>query len=215
MAFCGNCGTQLASEGAQCGKCGGINAQYYQPMPYYPPQGPSPDKDVGKALGIVALIVIVIVVIIVILALIAFFYIVVVGFGGTGDMYYSTPVGAWNSVDATSSTTAELHFGTFSTSVAPTDIMVYVREDGTSAGHLVFTGDTIPTPATMNWIDGPSGASAEYMDYNYHGGLINAGDYITLEGLNPDTQYTIELYYIPSDSTIAMTGDGTTFTTEP
>ncbi len=210
MAFCRNCGAQIADESAQCAQCGGVPGQYYQPVPYGPPPRQSPDEDVGKALGIVALIIVIVIIVTVVLA--AVLYVMVIDFGDTSSVEYA-PVGTWNYIDTTS-TTAELQFGTFSNEVAPTDIMIYVREGGTNLGTISFTSDTAPSPASLVWVGGPAGVSAEYHDLNSQGGNINAGDYIVLEGLDPDTNYSVELYHIPSDMIISMMGDYS-FTTEP
>ena len=76
MAFCRNCGAQIADENANCGNCSGAGA-YYQPVPYYGPPPQNPDDEVGKALGIVALIVVIVILVIVVLA--AVLYVMVIG----------------------------------------------------------------------------------------------------------------------------------------
>ena len=212
MAFCENCGAEKADLNAQCSKCGGPDdGQYFQPVPYMPPPPRSPDEDVGKALGIIALIVVIIVIVVVIAA--AFFYVMVIGMGSPND-FTSAPVGAWSSMEATS-TTAELTFSTLSPSPSVMDIRIYVQEEGSNAGYLTFTGEPTSATTTLSWVGGPPGASAEYSDYNYAGGQINSGDSITIEGLSPDTTYSVEVFYVPTDSVVPMVGAGPTFTTEP
>ena len=210
MVFCRNCGAPLADQDAQCSQCGTIVGSYYQPVPYAPVQRSSPDDDVGRALGMVAIIIAVIVIVTVILA--AVLYVWVMGFGSPVAIE-QTPVGSWSSID-TGSTSADLHFGPFTAGIVPTDIMIYVLENGSDIGYLTFTGEPDSATTILNWVDGPAGASAEYTDYNYQGNRINAGDYITLEGLNPDTSYTVEVFHIPSDSVITMAGTSS-FTTQP
>ncbi len=210
MAFCRNCGAQIADENAICESCSGAGA-YYQPAPYGPPPVRSPDEEVGKALGIVALIIIIVVVVTVILA--AVLYVMVIGMSGPMD-FMSTPVGSWNGMEATSSTTAKLTFGHFSEDVVPTDLQIMVREGGSGAGYILWTGDTSSTTVDMDWVGGPAGAYAEYSDFNPTGGEIDIADFITLSGLEPDTTYSIEVYHLPTDSVVYM-GGGSTFTTEP
>ncbi len=210
MAFCRNCGAQIADENANCENCSGAEA-YYQPVPYGPPPRQSPDEDVGKALGIVAIIIAVVIIVTIVLA--AVLYVMVIGMGSPGD-YVSTPVGAWSIVGATSSTSGEMTFGTFSDSVPTTSLQIYIQENGTNIGYVLWTGDTSSTTVSMNWVGGPSGAYAEYMDFNIAGGDVNSGDKITLSGLEPDTTYSFQVFHIPTDSTIIMMGTES-FTTEP
>ena len=209
MAFCRNCGAQIADESAQCVQCG-VAGQYYQPVTYGPPPGQSPDDEVGKALGIVALIIVIVIIVTIVLA--AVLYVMVIDFGGS--VRYSTPVGSWSQMSATSTTTGEITFGTFSPDVYTKDLRIHVQEDGNSVGYLSWTGDTSSNTVSMNWIGGPSGASAEYIDYNIAGGEVNAGDHIRLDGLEPGTTYSFEVFCIPTDSLVSMIGTES-FTTEP
>lgn len=211
MAFCRNCGAPLEDENIQCSQCGAVAGQHYQAVPYMPPPVSSPDDDVGKVLGIVALIIMIVIIVTVILA--AVLYVMVIGMGGPG-VGHSTPVGSWNSMLATSSTSGEITFGSFSGDVATSDIQIFVRQNGTDAGYILWTGDASAITVDMNWVGGPPGMSAEYTDYNMAGGLINQGDYITFNNLDPDTTYTFEVFHIPTDSTITMRGSNS-FTTDP
>ncbi|MCK5024066.1 MAG: hypothetical protein KAR56_00450 [Thermoplasmata archaeon] len=211
MAFCRYCGAQKTDENVNCSQCSGDIGQYYQPIPYGPPQRPSPDNDVGKALGIVALIIVIIIIVTVILA--AVLYVVVIGFG-SASASVSTPVGSWNGMEATSSTSGELTFGYFSEDVAPTDLQIRVQEGGSDAGYILWTDDASSTTVSMNWVNRPSGASAEYTDFNIAGGNVSPGDKITLYGLEPDTSYSIEVYNLPTDSIIYMGGTDS-FITDP
>ena len=88
MAFCGSCGAEKADLNAQCSKCGGPdNGQYFQPMPYMPPPPRSPDEDVGKALGIVAIIIAIVVIVVIVGA--AILYVMVIGMGTSGSYEYT------------------------------------------------------------------------------------------------------------------------------
>ena len=203
MPFCGNCGAQKADINAQCSQCGGDAAQYYQPMPYYPPQRHNPDEDVGKALGIIAIIILVVIIVTVVLA--AVLYVMVIGFSTGG--FISTPVGTWNSMEAISSTSAVLTFGYFSDDVVPTNLQIIVREEGTSAGNIFWTGDTSSTTVDMNWINGPTGAYAEGIKHVMPPGAIEVTNLRTsfadpnsdgippVSGPNHETEFCGWLYW--------------------
>lgn len=211
MAFCTNCGAQIADGNTNCSQCGGVVGQYYQPVPYGPPPRSSPDEDVGKALGIVALIIVIVIIVTIVLA--AVLYVMVIGMGSTSVGEYA-PVGAWSGMEATSSTSGKITFSQFSEEIDFEDLQIIVQEDGTNIGHILWTGDTSSGTVSMNWIGGPSGASAEYTDYNMAGGNVNPGDFITLNGLESDTTYSFQVFHIPTDSTVTMAGTES-FTTEP
>ena len=122
----------------------------------------------------------------------------------------STPVGSWVSIEDTSTTEGKLTFGTFSDSVEPIDIKIFVS-DGSTTYEINFN-DALSSQTTDLTVS-PSGIQAEYYDYNYAGNQINSGDYITLTGLTSGTTYTIELFHIPSDAVIFMVGADDSFTT--
>lgn len=210
MPFCRNCGAETQDINSDCDKCNIQAGQYYQPMPYIPPPMPSSDRDVGKVIGIVALVIVIIIIVTVVLA--AVLYVMVIGMGDID--FVSTPVGSWNSVEATSSTTAKLTFGFFIEEVAPTDLQILIREEGSNIGYILWADDTSSTTVDMNWINGPAGVYAEYSDFIPAGDEINQGDFITLYGLEPDTSYSIEVIYLPTDSIMYMSGTSS-FTTQP
>lgn len=132
---------------------------------------------------------------------------------GGGYTGYSTPAGAWSQVSASSSTTGKLTFGAFTSEVAPEDIVIYVTEDGNWAGSMYIYYSGYSSTQSITWIGAPTGASATYYDYNPSGGTINSGDYISLSGLSPDTVYSFEVFHMPTDATVSMTGAGPSFTT--
>jgi flagellin-like protein len=139
----------------------------------------------------------------------AVLYVMVIGFGGGTT---STPAGAWNSVAPESQTSGKLVFGAFTTDVAPLDIKIFVTHNGSAAGSISFSPNVNPaaswtggTPAVMG--------TAVIFDYSPTGGEVNAGDYITLTGLDPNTAYTFEVFHNPTDATVTMTGANGQFTT--
>ena len=140
----------------------------------------------------------------------AVLYVMVIGFGGTGG---STPAGSWTECSATSNVTGELRFGAFTSDVQPLDIKIFVTVDGAAGGSMTIPTNTGVAPQPITWTGGPMGASATYFDYNAAGGLINSGDYISLIGLQPGTLYSFEVFHVPSDATVTMTGDGPSFNT--
>jgi len=141
----------------------------------------------------------------------AVLYVMVIGFGGTGG---STPAGSWTSCAPQSQTTGQLTFGAFTADVAPLDIKIFVKVDGVATGTMTIPQNTYTgTNQTITWLNGPLGAAASYFDYNPNGGLINSGDYISLWGLSASTLYSFEVFHVPSDATVTMTGDGPSFNT--
>ena len=144
----------------------------------------------------------------------AVLYVMVIGFGGTGG---STPAGSWTSCAPQSQTTGQLTFGAFTADTAPLDIKIFVKINGTASGEITIPSNTGASPQTCTW---PASthplaplAAATYFDYNPQGGQINSGDYISFTGLAPSTLYSFEVFHVPSDATVTMTGDGPSFNT--
>jgi hypothetical protein len=208
MKYCRECGRQVQEGISVCEVCGADLSQVsdyhggHYPMP--PAQQPKKDKDV--------MIIIVVVVIVVIALAAAFAYFMIVVNSGFNNVYYSTPAGAWMEMSATSPTEGRMTFGAFTSYVQTVDIEIHVNVDGASSGVLRIPHSS-STTVLMDWIGGPTGASALYTDYSYQGGGVNSGDYITLTGLEPDTTYTFTVFHVPTDSTVVMTGASPMITT--
>jgi hypothetical protein len=124
----------------------------------------------------------------------------------------STPAGSWTNVEVIGNNSGKLTFGAFTQDVAPMDIRLIVT-DGVMTYQI--TWPSAPMSQTTDLMVMPGLFTATYFDYNYQGNLVNSGDYITLTGLMQNTFYTFEVFYIPTDSTIAMTGAPGDFTTPP
>jgi flagellin-like protein len=140
----------------------------------------------------------------------AVLYVMVIGFGTGGQ---STPAGAWNTVEATGRTTGKLTFGQFTTTTEPMDIKIFVKTGGSTAE---ISWPNAPTAQNASiTCTGIAGVTASYFDYAYAGNAINSGDYIQIWGLTAGTTYTIEVFHIPSESTVSMTGDTASFSTPP
>ena len=115
-----------------------------------------------------------------------------------------TPVGSWADLEATTQTSGRITFGSFasfSSAIAPSDIMIQIFADGGYIGSMMVFSDTAPAPQPMS-----SPVPATYFDYNPSAGQINSGDYITLNGLQPDTLYSFEVFYLPTGEFITMVG---------
>ncbi len=138
----------------------------------------------------------------------AVLYVMVIGFGGDGS---STPAGSWNAAAADSQTEGTLTFGAFTTDVAPLDLKIFVKANGTALGEISFTQNTL-SPQPLTWVAGAP-ATAVYTDYNAANGEVNSGDYITFTGLSAGTTYSFEVFHIPSDATVSMTGTNGQFQT--
>ncbi len=123
----------------------------------------------------------------------------------------STPAGSWEQMEATSSTEGYLTFGRFTLDIPTSDVRINVYVNGAEGGFI----SVYNVSSTDNIIiSGPSGAEAYFFDLNPDDGTIDLGDHIILTGLEPDTTYSFELFHLPSDSIISMTGPDS-FTTEP
>lgn len=129
--------------------------------------------------------------------------------------YYATPAGSWANVSAQSSTDAILVYDGFTNSVHPRDIRLYVEQEGESIGYITIPSNNGSAPQNCTWTNAPSGMSAIYFDYIPAGELINSGDYYELRGLTPSTTYNVEIFHIPTDSSIPTTGAYPEFTTPP
>ncbi len=175
-----------------------------QDQSMYAPPPPPPKKD-SSTIIIVVLVIIVAIVLIGVPVL----YVMVIGFGGS--TYEAVPVGAWNDCSATSATEGKIIFGHFSGQIEYDEIEIFVYEDGLSAGTISLL--TFGNEASATWDNAPDGASADYFDHNLAGGEINSGDYITLTGLEPGTEYSFEVYHLPTDCVVTMVGDSGLFET--
>ena len=140
----------------------------------------------------------------------AVLYVMVIGFGGGTA---STPAGAWNSVAPQSQTEGKFVFGAFTEDVKPLDLKIFVSINGVASGTLTIPTNTGTAPQLMTWLGGPANAIVNYTDYNPAGGEINSGDYIELDGLLPSTVYAFEIFHVPTDATVTMTGANGQFTT--
>jgi flagellin-like protein len=147
----------------------------------------------------------------------AVLYVMVIGFGSGSS---STPAGAWSNVEPTNQTAIKLVYGKFTSNVEPMDIKIIMRQAQysweidpaggalTAASTPLGIGYTGPWPPPTATLPIPV-----YYDYNWQGNNINSGDYLTISNLQSGKTYSIELFHIPSESTISMTGDSGTVTT--
>jgi len=140
----------------------------------------------------------------------AVLYVMVIGMGGSST---STPAGSWQDVAPTGQTTGKCVFGAFTTDVAPLDIKIFMSINGTATGSITIPSNTGAAPQTCTWTGGPAGAGVTYFDYSPAGGTVNAGDYLSFTGLRSGTVYTLEVFHVPSEATVSMTGDNGQFTT--
>lgn len=116
----------------------------------------------------------------------------------------TTPVGVWQSVDPIDSDSVKLTFGGFSSDVIPKDIEIIISDYSTTI-TLSISGD-LNEPTTTMAVSGGSGISAVYSDLNYEGNTVNAGDFITIDGLDSGTAYSVLMFHVPTSATI-MGGD--------
>jgi len=137
----------------------------------------------------------------------AVLYVMVIGFGTSGG---STPAGSWNSVAAQTTTTVKLVFGSSTKTIAPMDVKFLLKNNaGTVIATFAFTA--APIAAMTNLTSGTW--YCNYNDMNYQGNAVSAGDYLLIGGLTTKTSYTLQVYHIPTDAIMSMTGTSAAWTT--
>jgi flagellin-like protein len=139
----------------------------------------------------------------------AVLYVMVIQFGG--DRPDFPPTTAWNDVGAQSTTEGKLVFGMFSYDVAPIEIRIHVKANGSDDGTITIPSSTASAPQLLTWTGAANGESAIYYDYNPSGAKLNQGDYIELDGLLPGSTYSFELYHTVTEAIV--TGSATDFST--
>jgi flagellin-like protein len=144
----------------------------------------------------------------------AVLYVMVIGLGGSGGTEI-TPGGSWTAMDPQNNNTVKLIFGSFTSTVAPMDLVLYLRcsNDTTT---LSFSG--APTTGTENMVVSGYNSTtitATYTDNAWSSNSVNGGDYITVTGLDPGKSYSVEVFHYPSESIVAMAGNLDHFQLQP
>ncbi len=139
----------------------------------------------------------------------AVLYVMVIGFGGGGQQ---APPGTFKPFDVTSNQNVTITFDTFSPAPKPMDIKVILTPSSATLTDIEYTFSTAPSASDTTMV--ATTGTAIYHDYSYAGNEVNAGDYIKVTGLTPNTSYTIKVFYHPSNSMCSLTGI-TTFSTPP
>jgi archaeal type IV pilus assembly protein PilA len=143
----------------------------------------------------------------------AVLYVMVIGMGGGGGTITQAPVGNWQDMSPTTSTSAKMVFGSFSPSPQLLDLRIIVQDANGAVFNLSWSGSTLASGNVSMVCDNPN-VKAFYHDYNPSAGVIGSGDFIELYGLDSFTYYYTSIFHYPSDSIIQMAGD-TTFQTLP
>jgi flagellin-like protein len=140
-------------------------------------------------------------------------YVMVMGLsGGSSDL---APLGSWHNVEPTGNTTARLVFGSFSYEIKPIEIKFSIT-DGSNNTEVQFSGPLIMKFTNLTLIgDNTDIINVEYEDMNWQQNRVSAGDKLHLTGLEPETQYTITVIHIPTQSVIQMSGATGAFETVP
>ena len=123
-------------------------------------------------------------------------------YSGCGCIDGGVPAGQWEDGHSISENEGVITFGTFTTDISIYDIKIFIKVNGTYTGSIFWD---YADDNEVKWIDGPEGATVAFDD----GGdieKINNGDHLTLGGLSPNTHYDFEIFHIPSESTVHMTG---------
>jgi flagellin-like protein len=137
----------------------------------------------------------------------AVLYVMVIGMGGgTSNTAPAGSITFGNTVTTTGS--ERITFGTFSPIPQPTDVKIILTNTSNSADIIELTFPSPPSSAAFN-MTATGGVTATYSDMNYQGNAINAGDYITVVGLNRATSYTVTVYHYTSDSLCSLVGSTT------
>ena len=141
----------------------------------------------------------------------AVLYVMVINVGSGGGLT-TAPVGGWSSTDVLTNSSAKITFGDFHPEVTGLDIKVMVQDENENMFNLTWSSIVDSDNYTLK--SDNEDFDAFYHDFNYEGGQIGNGDYITLYGLKPFTNYNLRVFHFSSDSVLQMAGD-TSFQTVP
>ena len=140
----------------------------------------------------------------------AVLYVMVIGMGG--DAITPSPVGSWRSTDVVTNSSVQITFGDFQPEVTPLEIKVFLIDENETRFDLSWSTAVDSDNYTLT--SDNEDIEAYYYDLNFVNGQIGAGDNIVIYGLEPLTNYRLNVFHYPSDTIIDMAGD-TSFQTVP
>jgi hypothetical protein len=117
--------------------------------------------------------------------------------------WYEPPVGSLT-FSQESLNTVKITFGAFSSSIQPLDIKILIDSD--ASDHIELWFEKTPDNSTVE-MGATEGITGTYTDLNYLGNSINMGDYMIVEGLEPNIRYTVRIYFYPIDSICPLVGN--------
>lgn len=139
------------------------------------------------------------------MALAAIIFVTVSGitFGGCGC---AIPVGEFGDVDIVGPTSVNVDFGKISFNPRPVDLQVELEWDMLIVGSYVFAHNG---EGELILSDGTPIGTITYSDLadNWK---VNIGDQLQLTNLEPDSNYIIRLYWVPTGDLITSTSFSTT-----
>jgi hypothetical protein len=176
----------------------------YYPPPYYYPYQP-PKNDDGKIIAIVLAVVLIFTVLPTVMSAVFFFLVAPSGPNIPYGPYTGAPNGSFATINPDNKTSATATFDRFYEDPPPTRMEVILENESGFSGRYAFTSDD---DGPLTHIEGDYMGRITYEDIDDDRDL-NIGDYLILDGLSPDTNYTLTLIWIETGETI----DRRSFTT--
>lgn len=143
----------------------------------------------------------------------AVLYVMVIGIAGNGGTIAQAPVGSWQGMVPLSNHSAKLTFGNIEPIPQMIDLRIIIEDEHGGIFNITWPSAAINSSNFPLSCD-KAGIAVSYHDSNPTIGLIGAGDFIEISGLEHYTFYYVKIYHGPSDCVISMAGD-TNFQTYP
>ena len=107
-------------------------------------------------------------------------------------------------VEIKSTDSVEITFGTFSGKIVPLEYEIILEDKNGS--RIVLTWPYAPDVESFDMASSQPSVSAIYRDFNPQGNEINPGDSILVNGLEPETNYSIKMVNTEGDE-VSLSGD--------
>ena len=129
----------------------------------------------------------------------AVLYVMVMGFGGTGQQ---TPTGSFTQAVKSDSTHEKVQFGVLTPDATRSDVKILVTRNGVdwAAGLLPATGASALLTTPTGW-----GANVTYVDL-INDNKIGSGDYLSItvgaSGVSTSGNYVVTMVFVPTGNAI-------------
>ena len=173
------------------------------PPPYYIPYAP-PKKDDKKLWIVVVIVIIVVFVLPMVMA--AGLYFVVIGLAPTDfPPGAQVPTGTWGAKTIVSNTAVNIDFGKVNPEPMPVNLEIILVRNLTTEGVYSFSGNDDGALTLSRGVNIGTLTYADLADNQ----RINIGDQLKLTGLNPNSDYTIKMIWVPTGDQITSTSFST------